>query len=79
MFWPTNKKSKKRGAAVRSAFKNTVAIDYLEDWKFRNHIAHMDERFEKWFAEFENRLIARQFVVFPSRMITLTGSTCLDV
>jgi len=69
LFWPIKGKSNDRGRALRHAFDCPEGIGFFEDRKFRNHIAHMDERFEDWFEQSERRNIARQ-CIGPRGMIS---------
>lgn len=69
-LWPIKtdeRRARERGQSLRELLK-LVDTSRLKSRKFRHHLAHFDERMDRWAAESPNRNLARR-IVGPRSMI----------
>lgn len=62
IFFPTCKKFSMRGKRLRRAVGLADELEFLENRKIRNDIAHMDERLHEWRKESPNGNIIRKMI-----------------
>lgn len=77
-FWPTDRKKEMRGKYLREGFSCQNSIEFFKARKFRNHIAHMDERLDDWWLSSKRRNIARKIIGGSNAVVGLDADDMFE-